>query len=77
MVNNMTHLSRGKTPPQENAARGRPRSIPPRLFVRVLRLKLRGLGYQTIATELSSLGVSTSRGSVERLVKGKPPYEDE
>ena len=34
-----------------------------------------GLGYQAIANELNRLGVSTSRGSVERLVKGLPPYE--
>ena len=34
-----------------------------------------GLGYQAIARELSRLGIATSRGSVERLVKGLPPYD--
>ena len=56
--------------------RGRPRSIPERYFVRVLRLKLSGLGYQAIASELGRLGVASSRGSVERLVRGLPPYVD-
>tara|TARA_B100000315_G_scaffold205016_1_gene198610 strand:+ start:535 stop:678 length:144 start_codon:yes stop_codon:yes gene_type:complete len=42
--------------------------------VTVLRLKLGGLGYQAIADELNRLGVATSRGSVERLVKRLPPY---
>jgi hypothetical protein len=55
---------------------GRPQSIPEHLFVRVLRLKLAGLGYQAIANELNRLGVATSRGSVERLLKGLPPYQD-
>ena len=58
------------------ARRGRNRSIPERLFVRVLRLKLAGLGYKRIAQELNRLGVATSRGSVERLVKGRRPYND-
>ena len=57
-------------------ARGRPRSIPSALFVKVLRLKLAGLGYLAISNELNRLGVATSRGSVERLVKGLPPYND-
>ena len=57
--------------------RGRPKSIPTAFFVRVLRLKLRGLGYQRIANELGRLGVATSRGSVERLVKGLAPYGDD
>ena len=59
------------------AGRGRRRSIPEELFVRVLRLKLKGLGYQCISEELNRLGVATSRGSVERLVKGLPPYDEE
>ena len=45
--------------------------------MRVLRLKLAGLGYQRIANQLRRLGVVTSRGSVERLVKGLPPYDDD
>ena len=54
---------------------GRPRSIPERLFVRVHAMHRTGLGYQAIAAELSRLGIATSRGSVERLVKGLPPYD--
>ena len=60
----------------ENRPKGRPRSIPQRLFVRVFRLKRAGFGYQRIATDLNRLGVATSRGSVERLVKGLSPYDD-
>jgi hypothetical protein len=45
--------------------------------VRALRLKLSGLGYQGVADELGRLEVLTSRGSVERLVKGLPPYQDQ
>ena len=56
--------------------KGRPRSIPDAFFVRVLRLKLHGLGYQAIADALNRLGVATSRGSVYRLCKGLPPYDD-
>jgi len=55
--------------------RGRPRSIPERHFVRVHAMHRTGLGYQAIARELSRLGIATSRGSVERLVKGLPPYD--
>ena len=42
--------------------------------MRVHALRRTGLGYQGIANELNRLGVVTSRGSVERLVKGLPPY---
>ena len=45
--------------------------------MRVFRLKSSGLGYQGIANELGRLGVATSRGSVERLLKGLPPYQDQ
>ena len=57
--------------------RGRLRSIDPSLFVRVLRLKLAGKGYQVIANELNRLGAATSRGSVYRLCKGLPPYDED
>ena len=57
--------------------RGRRPSIPQAFFVRVFRLKSSGLGYQGIANELGRLGVATSRGSVERLLKGLPPYQDQ
>jgi len=63
-------------PKATSMTKGRPRSIPVRLFVKALRLKLSGLGYQAVAEELERYGVRTSRGSVERLVKGLPPYED-
>ena len=58
------------------APRGRPRSIPEGYFVRVFRWKLAGDGYQTIATRLNALGVATTRGSVERLVKGRGCYAE-
>ena len=66
---------RGTTPMVNR--RGRPRSIPERLFVRVHAMHRTGLGYQAIALELSRLGIATSRGSVERLVKGLPPYDNQ
>ena len=44
--------------------------------MRALRLRMTGLGYSAIADELNRLGANTSRGSVERLIKAKPPYED-
>ena len=56
--------------------KGRPKSIPERYFVRVFRWKLAGLGYQRIAHRLNAAGVPTSRGSVERLLKGLPPYDE-
>ena len=58
-------------------ARGRHKSIPDEHFVKALRLKLSGLGYQRVAEELERYGVHTSRGSVERLVKGLPPYHQD
>ncbi len=61
----------------KTAGRGRRPSIPSAFFVRALRLKLSGLGYQGVADELGRLEVLTSRGSVERLVKGLPPYQDQ
>lgn len=56
---------------------GRPRSIPPELFVKVLRLRLGGMSYNQIAILLDEEDcLSTTRGSVERLVKGRSPYHD-
>ena len=56
--------------------RGRRKSIPESYYVRVLRWKIQGEGYGAISERLSRLGVATSRGSVERLVKGLPPYQE-
>lgn len=53
---------------------GREQSIPERVGGDVFRLHSQGHGYRTVATGLAELGVSTSRGSVERLIKGRPPY---
>ena len=66
----------GPLPPSTNRTRGRHKSIPEAYFVKALRLKLTGLGYQRVAEELERYGVYTSRGSVERLVKGLPPYHE-
>lgn len=55
---------------------GRRRSIPEAAFPDVHRLRATGMGYQRIAIELERLlGVWTSRGSVERLLKGRGAYQ--
>ena len=36
---------------------------------------LSGHGYRLVATRLADLGVWTTWGSVERLIKGLPPYQ--
>ena len=61
--------------PRERA-KGPPRSIPPALFGTVFSLYSRGWGFRRIAAALMALGAVTSKSSVERLVKGRPPYED-
>ena len=53
---------------------GRKRSIPERVWGDAFRLYGQGLGYRMVAARLADLGVWTTRGSVERLIKGKPPY---
>ncbi len=35
-----------------------------------------GHGYRMVATRLADLGVWTTRGSVERLIKRRPPYQE-
>ena len=40
------------------------------------RLYNEGKGYRSITRELDALGVATSRGSVYRLLKRLPPYQD-
>ncbi len=55
---------------------GRKRSIPERVWGDAFRLYSQGLGYRMVATRLADLGVWTTRGSVERLIKRRPPYQD-
>ncbi len=55
---------------------GRKRSIPEWVWGDALRLYSQGHGYGTVAARLAELGVFTTRGSVERLIKGLPPYQD-
>jgi len=55
--------------------RGRPRSVPPECWGTVFRLYGQGHGYRRIANELAEMGVSTTKSSVERLIKGLPPYQ--
>ena len=54
---------------------GRKRSIPERVWGDALRLYSEGHGYRRVAARLAELGVFTTRGSVERLIKGLPPYQ--
>ena len=53
---------------------GRPASIPETAFGLVLRLYSEGNGYRRIARLLEGHGVFTTKSSVERLVRGLPPY---
>ena len=53
---------------------GRPVSIPVEAYDEVFRLHAAGLGYRRIATRLESIGVYTTKSSVERLLKGQSPY---
>ena len=34
-----------------------------------------GHGYRRVVARLADLGVWTTKGSVERLIKGLPPYQ--
>ncbi len=40
-----------------------------------LRSFVEGLGYRRVADMLIGQGVSTTKSSVERLIKGLPPYQ--
>ena len=53
---------------------GRPRSIPQAVWSEVFSLYASGLGYERIARELQKIGIWTTRGSVERLIKGRGSY---
>ena len=53
---------------------GRPQSIPVWVWPTVFKLHGQGLGYRRVADALIPRGVFTTKSSVERLIKGKPPY---
>ncbi len=61
-----------QSPP--SLTKGRPRSIPPWAWPEVFRLHGQGLGYRRVANALIPLKIWTTKSSVERLIKGKPPY---
>jgi hypothetical protein len=54
--------------------RGRPVSIPESAFAECFRLHGEGHGYRRIADLLAGQGVYTTKSSVERLIRGLPPY---
>lgn len=55
--------------------KGRPQSIPEEHWATVFMLYSQGKGYRRIADLLIPLGVSCTKSSVERLIKGLPPYQ--
>ena len=58
------------------ADKGRPRSIPNRVFETIISLREEGFGYRRITSILrKEHGVDTTKGSVERFVKKQPPYD--
>ena len=54
---------------------GRLASIPEIAYQRVFDLNRQGLGVYRITTALEDHGVYTSRSSVDRLLRGLPPYD--
>ena len=58
-----------------DAKTGRPTSIPAWAWPKVFELHRQGLGYRRVAVSLESLRVWTTKSSVERLVRGLPPYQ--
>jgi hypothetical protein len=56
-----------------DAQASRPQSLSPKMGA-VFRLYGQGLGYRMVAARLADLGVLTTRGNVERLIKGRPAY---
>ena len=55
---------------------GRPKSIPPEAYAEVFKLLSQGLGYRAIADALAERQLCyTTKSSVERMVKGQPPYQ--
>ena len=58
------------------ANKGRPRSIPNRVFVTIIMLRKQGFGYRRITSILrKEHAVDTTKGSVERFIKKLPPYD--
>ena len=65
------------TTPLAGVKIGRPQSIPRWAWPEVFRLYGQGLGYRAVAHALIPMKVSTTKSSVERLIKGRPPYAGE
>ena len=63
------------TPGVDAMKQGRKRSIPEEVWGDAFRLYSEGYGYRVVAARLADLVVFTTRGSVERLIKGLPPYQ--
>ncbi|MDA1270669.1 MAG: hypothetical protein O3A93_05350 [Chloroflexi bacterium] len=61
--------------PLASPKRGRQPSIPPEMWGTVFRLHDEGRGYRAIADLLIPLHVSTTKSSVERLIKGRGCYQ--
>ena len=56
--------------------KGRPRSIPNRVFETIISLRKQGNGYRRITTILrKDHNVDTTKASVERFIKSQPPYD--
>ena len=53
----------------------RPPSIPQQVVTEVFRLHEQGLGRRRIARVLEQLGCWTTKSSVDRLLRSKPPYQ--
>ena len=51
-------------------------SIPRELVSELIRLNRQGLGRRRIAQEMERWGVWTTKSSVDRLLKGLPPYKE-
>ena len=64
----------GGLDPELTTSPGRPQSIPPWAWPEVFRLREEGMGYRRVAAALLSLKVWTTKSSVERFIKGQPPY---
>ena len=57
-------------------SKGRPRSIPNRVFETIISLRKQGNGYRRITTILrKDHNVDTTKASVERFIKSQPPYD--
>ena len=63
-------------PSPNRVTRGRRRSIPPQMWPKVFELYAQGLGYRRVANALILLKIGTSKSSVERLLKRRPPYQN-